>query len=164
MLSALLLQLSTQDEGGQKDLEQLYETYKTQTPPLDALFACLRLCLSHFSQSYLFIDALDESLEGPVREKVLSTIRRMRQWDMPTIHLLVSSRDEVDIRQSLDVSEDQDISIRNANTDRDILNFVAYELESDPKLRKWHRRHQEIREKLVKQADGVYEKIAYCQL
>ncbi|KAJ5312860.1 hypothetical protein N7508_003690 [Penicillium antarcticum] len=163
MLSALLLQLSTQNEDGQKDLEQLYQTYNSQKPPLDALLDCLRLCLSRFSQSYLFIDALDESLEGPVREMVLSAIRRMRQWNMPTIHLLVSSRDEVDIRQSLGVSEDQDISIRNSHTDRDILNFVAYELESDPKLRKWHRRHHEIREKLVKQAEGVFIFVA-CQL
>ncbi|KAJ6080744.1 hypothetical protein N7499_005618 [Penicillium canescens] len=163
MLSALLLQLSTQDEGGQRDLEQLYESHKSKTPPLNVLLDSLRSCLSRFLQSYLFIDALDESLEGCGRENVLSVIRRMRQWDMPTIHLLVSSRDELDIRQSLEVSEEQAISIRNADTDCDILNFVAYELESDPKLRRWHRRHREIRDKLVKRGEGVFRFVA-CQL
>ncbi|KAJ5209836.1 hypothetical protein N7449_004215 [Penicillium cf. viridicatum] len=163
MLSALLLQLSTQGEGGEKDLEQLYESYKTKTPPLNALLESLRLTLSRFSESYLFIDALDESLEGPGRDTVLSMIRRIRQWDVPSFHLLVSSRDEFDIRQSLETSEDQDISIRNEDTQCDILNFVAYELESDPKLRRWHRRHEEIREKLAKQSEGIFRFVA-CQL
>ena len=46
------------------------------------------------------------------------------------------SRNELDIRESLDPSYDQDLAIRNSEIDRDIVNFVSYQLSNDTKLQR----------------------------
>jgi hypothetical protein len=79
----------------------------------------------------------------------------MQQWGLPGLHLLVTSRDEVDIRQSLAISDDQDISMKNVEIDKDIVNFVSYQLKNDPKLQKWKERHSEIQDRLTEKAQGV---------
>jgi hypothetical protein len=67
---------------------------------------------------------VDESPRERNREGVLRTIQVMRNWSLPGVHLLMTSRNELDIRQSLDPSCDQDLSMRNSEIDRDILIFV----------------------------------------
>ncbi|KAJ5998783.1 hypothetical protein N7451_006593 [Penicillium sp. IBT 35674x] len=155
MLRALLVQLSAQLEHGEQSLEQLHALYKPNTPPVDALLDCLRDTISQSSEIYLLIDALDECPRDSKRDNVLSAINTMQQWGLPGLHLLVTSRDEIDIRQSMAISGDQDISMRNVEIDKDIVNYVAYQLNNDPKLQKWKGRHNEIQDRLTEKAQGV---------
>ena len=67
----------------------------------------------------------------------------------------MTSGDELDIRESLDPSCGQDLPTRNSEIDRDIVNFVSYQLKNDPKLQKWKARHGEIQTKLATSAQGV---------
>lgn len=117
MLSALLLQLSSQVENGQKDLEHLYRSYKPKKPVSAGLLGSLRSIIAKFRGSFIFLDGLDEAANSSERTHLLGTIQKIREWNMPNFHLLVTSRDEYDIRQSLQNSDDQNLSLRNFEND-----------------------------------------------
>ena len=104
MLRALLLQLSSQLRDGQADLTRLYESYKAGTPPWPMLIEHLHRLIQRFHQVYIMLDALDESPRNGPREYVLDALEAMRNWGVQGLHLLVTSRDEPDIRNSLDIS------------------------------------------------------------
>jgi hypothetical protein len=155
MLRALLWQLSGQLRDGEKDLEQLHALYKSGTPPVEVLLGLLQRFLGRFRDSYILVDALDESPRDCNREGVLRAIQVIRNWSLPGVHLLMTSRNELDIRESLDPSCDQDLSMRNSEIDRDIVNFVSYQLNNDPKLQRWKPCHGEIQTKLTTGAQRV---------
>ncbi|CAG8108568.1 unnamed protein product [Penicillium nalgiovense] len=162
MLRAVLLQLSAQLQDGERDLEQLHALYKSGSPPVDVLLDSLRRFLEQFRDTYLLLDALDESPRYNKREGVLKAIKEIRSWLIPGVHLLVTSRSELDIRESLDPSRDQDLSLRNSETDKDVAKFVSYQLKNDLKLQKWKERHEEIQKQLTTSAQGVFRYIE-CQ-
>ncbi|GES56885.1 hypothetical protein ATETN484_0001009000 [Aspergillus terreus] len=162
MLRALLLQLSGQLPDGERYLEQLYALHRSGSPPVQALLDCLRSFLERFRDTYILLDALDESPPNCKREQVLGAIQVMRDWSIPGLHLLVSSRNLVDIRKSLRPSCDEDLPLRNSEIDTDIVNFVTDQLENDAKLQKWKDRHHEIEAKLTAAAQGVFRYVE-CQ-
>ncbi|KAJ5171628.1 NACHT nucleoside triphosphatase [Penicillium capsulatum] len=57
MLRALLLQLSVQLQGGERDLEQLHALYKSASPPVHALLDIVRRFLERFCDTYILLDA-----------------------------------------------------------------------------------------------------------
>lgn len=149
------LQLSVQCEGGQKELEQLHELFQTGTPSAKDLLETFRKFLGRFQDTYLLLDALDECPRDHGREGVLEVIQTIRDWCLPGVHLLVTSRDLSDIRASLNPSQGHDLRMENSGINKDIADFVSYQLESDEKLQKWRVRRGEIREKLIDGAQGV---------
>ncbi|KAL4793151.1 hypothetical protein BDV19DRAFT_231391 [Aspergillus venezuelensis] len=163
MLRALLLQFSVQLDDKERDLEQLHAKYAPGTPPVEALLKSLYDILGRFHDSYILLDALDESPRDREREGVLRVIDTLRQWCLPGLHLLVTSRVELDIREALQPTEHEEIAMRNPENDRDILNFVSHQLSHDPKLQRWEARHGEIRERLADKSGGVFRYVQ-CQL
>lgn len=72
---------------------------------------------------------------------------------MPGLHLLVTSRDELDIRESLDVASDEKVAMKNDGIDQDIGNFISEKLSSDFKFRtKWQAHRDRIQEALAERA------------
>jgi hypothetical protein len=155
MLRALLLQLSAQLQGAERELEQLHMSYKSGTPPMEALLAYIKRILHRFSDCYILIDAIDESPRDREREGVLKVLQTIQNWSLPGLHLMVTSRDELDIRKSLNPSPDQNIVMKNSDIDKDIVNFVSYQLANEPELRRWKARHGDIEAKLTTMAGGV---------
>ncbi|CAG8899473.1 unnamed protein product [Penicillium egyptiacum] len=163
MLRALLLQLSGQLKNGEKDLQQLYTSYNPGAPPVEALIAYLRRTIQRFHNTYILLDALDESPRYHQRENVLTTLEVMRKWCLPGVHLLVTSRDEFDIRGSLSPKRDQDIIMRSTEIDRDISSFVMYRLNSDSNFQWSKAHHSKIQGLLTERAKGVFRYVE-CQL
>ncbi|KAJ5781180.1 hypothetical protein N7457_006340 [Penicillium paradoxum] len=162
MLRTLLLQLSAQVQDGEQHLEQLYQLHKSSSPPVNVLLNSLYKFLGQLRDCYILVDALDESPRDSKRESVLSTIQTIRDWALPSVHLLITSRDEFHIRQSLEPSRDEDLLMRNPELDEDIENFISYQLDNDPKRHKWERRRKEIQQKLTQNAQGVFRYVE-CQ-
>lgn len=156
MLRALLLQLSGQIQDGEQVLEQLYKSHNPGNPTVEALLNSLFNLLSQFRDSYILLDGLDESPRDDKRKGVLRAIQVIRQWYLPSVHLLVTCRDELDIRRSLDPSPDQDLSIAHSDMNRDIEVFVSHQLENNPKSQWFKERHGEIQTKLTANARGMY--------
>ncbi|KAI9706227.1 MAG: hypothetical protein M1812_008241 [Candelaria pacifica] len=155
MLRALLLQLSSQCQDGHTNLTRLHESYKAGMPPSPVLLEYLRLLIQKFRHSYIILDALDESPRIASRGYVLDTLETMRKWGLSGLHLFVTSRDEPDIRESLDLPNTQQVRMQNAGIDKDIADFIISRLGEDRRLRKWSPYCNKIKEILAKGARGV---------
>jgi hypothetical protein len=162
MLRALLLQLSAQLRDGHADLARLHASYQPGTPPTAVLIEYLRHLIQKFHQVYIFLDALDESptytQRGQVRnarDYVLNVLETMRKWSWPGLHLLVTSRDEPDIHESLSPACDQEVIMKNAEVNRDIISYISGQLNTNPKLQKWQAHRDQIQQVLAERAQGV---------
>lgn len=97
---------------------------------------------------YLIIDGLDEC-SG--RKSLLSTLL---EFNVRNIKILVTSRPELDIKEVLSTNHSLNIDDHVVN---DIVTYVRWEIESDPKLSKIEQRlKQEIQDQLIAKSDGMY--------
>ncbi|KAL2219638.1 ankyrin repeat-containing protein [Thermoascus aurantiacus ATCC 26904] len=148
MLRTLLLQLSNQHQEGPKYLSCLHKLYKSGIPPTQMLIEHLQSLIQRFKHVYIMLDALDKSPQYNSRDA--------------SLHLLVTSCDKLDIRESLNPSPDQEIRIKNDGVDEDIARFISGRLDSDPKLKKWWPYCEQIQEALSTGAQGVFRWVE-CQ-
>ena len=160
MLRALVLQLSSQLNDNYALLSRLHDRFRNATPPDPALQDCIHQLVWAFEHVYLILDALDESLRNKHRRGVLEALTIIREWSEPGLHLLVTSRDETDIRDTLReelyASPDEIVSMKNDSVDCDIASFVSSYLKDSRRLRKWEKYHDQIEKMLTKRAHGVY--------
>lgn len=157
LLRALILQLSEQETNisSSSHISRLYDSCRKSAPRNQALLDCLhRLCRS-FKHTYIIIDALDESPRDEHRQEVLKILTMIRGWMEPAIHLLATSRDEVDIRDTIDPSPNESLAVRNQAFNKDIALYITQSLLNKPQLRKWEGFHGRIETSLTTQADGV---------
>ena len=152
MLRALILQLSGQLSDPQTDLARLHDSYSTSISPATLLMSHLRQLVQKFDQVYILLDVLDESQ----REQVLNAVETMLNWSFPRLHVLVTSRDEPDIRDSLSPSKDEDVVMRNAEINQDISYFISGQLNTNRKLQKLRAYHDRIQKVLAERSQGVY--------
>jgi len=98
-------------------------------------------------ETFLVIDALDEILFGPQRDKVLDLLTELSALSLPHLHILVTSRDQPDIREAMiSNSGSKSVSMNNPSVQTDISTFVSRAVQRDAGLRPWE---QLIREFLV---------------
>ncbi|KAL4982216.1 hypothetical protein BDW68DRAFT_195541 [Aspergillus falconensis] len=162
MIRALLLQLAGQRQECQTDITHLHKSYTYGIPPVGVLLEQLRCTIQRFQHVYIFVDALDESPRHDKRDRVLETVGNMRGWRLPSLHLLVTSRDEFDIRRSLNPGTDEDMILKNDEHDGDIENFISSQLKTNQHLQKWQAFHDEIQQALSERAQGVFRYVE-CQ-
>jgi ankyrin repeat domain-containing protein 50 len=155
MLRTMLLQLSNQLDDGHTALTALYNTYKGSEPPVHALQKTLKQILLEFQDVYLIIDALDESPRGERRDAVLNTLAEMHGWSIGGLHILVTSRDEADIRDGLSHQTSEEVSMDNKGVDKDIEHYVVNRLKNDLKFRRLAFYHTKIESTLIERAHGV---------
>ena len=155
MLRSLLLQLSSQLNGDHEELSKLQSRYSNSLPPTPELVDSLQRIIKQYEDVYIIIDALDESPKSTAREFVLNTLFEMRKWSLKGLHLLVTSRDEPDIREALEPLPREDIMMKNAGVENDIAGFISDRLDKDRKLRRWAASHERIKQALAKGAQGV---------
>lgn len=155
LVRALLLQLSGQSLECRMHLESLRKSHNNSLPPVSPMLETLRCMLRTFKGVYIVIDALDETPKRAGRGEVLGAINQMRHWSLSTLHLLVTSRNEPDILEALDVTTEENISMKNGGVDEDISNFISGHLENSSTLRKWSPYHERIKNALTDGAKGV---------
>src|SRR5213079_1575060 len=87
---------------------------------------------------YIIADALDECSKNRGREELLALIKEVKEWSLPNIHLLVTSRQESDIGEVLSPLLDiPAIPIKGSQVNADIELHIRDQLATDPKLMKW---------------------------
>lgn len=155
MLRALLLQLSSQLHDNYADLTRLHDSYKAGIPPSLVMIEYLRRLIQRFHHVYIVLDALDESPRNGPREHVLEMLEVMRKWGIQGLHLFLTSRDEPDIRESLDLPIQQQVVMQGAGVNKDIADFISGRLDTDRRLRKWLLHRDKIQETLANRANGV---------
>ncbi|KAF4852504.1 Ankyrin repeat and KH domain-containing protein 1 [Colletotrichum siamense] len=153
MLRSLVLQLFGQLNGGCNYVMRLRDTYRNSTPPDQVLIDCLLELSRLFKDTYIMIDAIDESPCDENREAVLETLLLLRH--KPGLHLLVTSRDETDIRETLNPSLKQHVTMKNLSVDEDIARYISEHLRKTARLLKWSKEFARIETALTKRANGV---------
>ena len=167
LVPSLLTQLSARSGPRCDILSRYYSDHDDGArQPSDAtLTKCLKEMLTPPDQLpiYLIIDALDEcsnisGIPSP-RDKVLRLIRELADLGLPKLHICVTSRPEVDIRDVLEPLTSRRVSLHDqSGQQKDIEDYVRSVIYSDsePIIRRWREEDKElVVEMLSKQADGM---------
>jgi ankyrin repeat domain-containing protein 50 len=125
LLRTLALQLSDQLDDKFAALTDLHNTFKDNEAPLTALENTFKQLVAKFEDVYVIIDALDESPRGEERTAVLDSLSKIQGWLIRGLHLLVTSRDEVDIREQLGSQIKGEVRTNNSGIDQDIADYVT---------------------------------------
>ncbi|KAK4178755.1 FAD dependent oxidoreductase-domain-containing protein [Triangularia setosa] len=137
MLRSIILQLANQAKTGEEHLVRLKDAYPDTIPSIEALLDTLNALIEEFDDVYIILDALDESPKQKHRKTLLNTLHEIREWSDPRLHLLVTSRDEQDIREYLSPTDNEDVKMKNASIDSDIASFISGHLQTNRLLRRF---------------------------
>ena len=165
LLSSLLFQLCDQSDAYHDILSKLYLTHSNglQQPSDSALTECLKdmLGLPRQAAVYLILDALDEcpnaSDTPSPRETVLMLVKDLVNLCIPTLHICLTSRPEVDIKTILDPLKFYSITLHDEEGQKqDILEYINSAVHSDPKTQKWRAEDKHlVIDALSKNANGM---------
>ena len=165
LLSSLVSQLSAELDGCYEVLFQLRSSNAggTRKPTSDALTTCMKdmLSLPDQGEIYIIIDALDEcpdtSGTQSAREEVLELVEELVCFNLPNVHLCVTSRPEVDIRRVLEPLMPLQISLHDERGQKeDIIKYIKAMVHSDKSMRKWREEDQKlVIDVLSEKADGM---------
>ena len=111
---------------------------------------------------YLIMDALDECPNDfglpTAREEVLDLINDLVGYNLPNLHICVTSRPEIDIQTALEPLTTLRVSLHNQTGQKeDIMDYVSSVVYSDKKMRRWREEDRMlVIETLSERADGMY--------
>jgi hypothetical protein len=167
LVNSLLTQLSARSGPRCDILSDLYSAHEEgKKQPGDSILAkCLKEMLTFPNQrpTYLIIDALDESpntsgISSP-REMVLQLLEELVDLSLPNLHICVTSRPEMDIRNVLEPLTSLRVSLHDQSEQRkDIADYVRSVVYSDSQqiMKKWRTEDKELVIKtLTERADGM---------
>ena len=167
LVPSLLTQLSAPSDPRYKILSDLYSAHdEGKKQPSDNILAeCLKQMLTLPDQppTYLIIDALDESpntLGIPShRERVLHLLEELVELRLPNLHICVTSRPEIEIRDVLEPLTSGRVSLHDqTGQKRDIVDYVKSVVYStkEPIMRRWRTEDKELVINLLSErADGM---------
>ena len=167
LVSSLLAQLSARPGPCCDIMSDLYLDHdEGNKQPSDNIMAeCLKKMLTLPDQrpTYLIIDALDESpntsgIPSP-RERVLHLLKELVDLHLPNVHICVTSRPEIDIRDVLEPLTSRRVSLHDQSGQKqDIVDYVKSMVysNSEPIMRRWRTEDKEhVVEVLSERADGM---------
>jgi hypothetical protein len=92
--------------------------------------------IDDISHTYIVLDALDEVQFGPKRNAILKLLRLISALSLPGLHILVSSRREVDIETAITpLDRWQPLHITQQSVEMDLNIFVTNQISDSQKLR-----------------------------
>ena len=165
LLPSLLIQLSARSAPRSDILSDFYSAHdEGKNQPSDsALTECLKKMLRLPDQhpTYLIIDALDESPDTPKigspRDRVLHLMQGLVELRLPNLHICVTSRPEVDIRDVLEPLTSRRVSLHDQTGQKeDIVDYVKSVIYSNSSMRRWRSKDKDlVIEVLSERADGM---------
>jgi hypothetical protein len=167
LVTSLLTQLSSYSGLRCDILSCLYSKHDdgAQQPSDDTLTRCLKEMLTLPDQRpiYLIIDALDECSNTSGipshRNRVLQLVKELINLHLPNLHICITSRPEVDIREVLEALTSRRVSLHDqSGQKKDIEDYVRSVVYSDlePIMRRWRKEDKDmVIEALSERADGM---------
>ena len=165
LLSSLISQLSAESDSCFQILSKLYSDHGRgcRQPDIDALNKCITDMLSLPGQApiYMIVDAIDECPNSPgtlsAREEVLELIVELVNLKLPSVHLCVASRPEMDIRAVLETLTSLKISLHDERgQNEDIVEYIRSVVYSDWRMRRWKEEDKQfVIDTLSDRADGM---------
>ena len=167
LVPSLLIQLSARSSPRCDMLSRLYSTHDSgaRQPSDNMLTQCLKamLMLSDQHPIYLVFDAIDECPDTSGipsdRARVLQLVKELVELRLPNLHICVTSRPEIDIREALEPLTSRRVSLHDqTGQKKDIVDYVRSIVYSDsePIMRRWRTEDKElVIETLAERADGM---------
>ena len=159
LLRSLIKQICATMEDIPKEVQSFCSQHRAsgQAPSTAALISLLRTLERDLHlEMYIIIDALDEFSEDR-KSELLQTIASLASRQFLKSHVLVASRSEDYIEESISQFLTEDIKIDNALVDIDISLFIQSSLSEDARLKKLPAHIKELaQEKLAEGAQGMY--------
>ena len=162
LLPSLLTQLSARSSSRCEILSRLYSIHDNgkNQPSSGVLTKCLQDMLSLPDQPpiYLIMDALDES---PITSEIPSSREKVLvNLVLPNLHICVTSRPEIDIRNAIEPLTAFRVSLHDETGQKediaDYVRSIVYS-DSDTNMKRWKKKDKEIVVKtLAEQSDGMY--------
>lgn len=115
----------------------------------------LRLVLQDMPALFVVVDALDECVG---RNEMLDLLILLKAWGSANTHILVSSRQEPEIKEGLLRAEPLQIDMTQKMIHHDIERFVEKRISSSRRLSRWCKKadvNQKLRSTLLKGANGM---------
>jgi hypothetical protein len=168
LVPSLLTQLSARSSLRCSILSELYSAYDsgTKQPSDRDLTKSLidMLALPDQPPIYLIMDALDESPDASgipsAREMVLQLLKELVDLRLPNIHVCVTSRPEIDIRDVIVPLTSLRVSLHDQTGQKeDIADYVRSVVYSNSEriIRRWKKEDKDlVIEMLSERADGMY--------
>ena len=167
LVPSLLTQLSARSDPRCDILSRFYSDHGNgaQQPSDDTLTQCLKELLTLPDQPpiFLILDALDEcpdisGIPSP-RDQVLQLVKELVNLHLPNLHICVTSRPEVDIRDVIEPLTSRRVSLHDQTGQKkdieDYVKSVVYS-DSEPIMRRWRKEDKDlVIETLSEQADGM---------
>ena len=155
LIASLLTQLSSHPGPRCDILSRLHSKLENgmQQPSDDDLTYYLKEMLSLPDQRpiYLLIDALDECSNTSGipshRNRVLQFVKELIDLHLPNLHICVTSRPEIDIREVLEPLTSCRVSLHDqSGQKKDIEDYVRSVVYSDlePIMRRWRKEDKEL--------------------
>jgi NACHT domain len=167
LILSLLTQLSARSGPRCNILSDLYSAHdEGKNQPSDNIlvkFLKDMLSLPDQRPTYLIIDALDESPNAPgipsPRETVLQLLEELVNLSLPNLHICVTSRPEIDIRNILEPLTSRRVSLHDqSGQKKDIADYIRSVVYSNSEqiMRRWRMEDKElVIETLSERADGM---------
>ena len=165
LVPSLLMQLSAQSGPRCDILSRLHSNHDsgTRQPNDEILTRCLKkmLTLPDERPIYLIFDALDEcsNISGipTPRKRVLQLVEELVDLHIPNLHICVTSRPEVDIRDVLEPLTSFRVSLHDQSGQKkdieDYVRSVVYS-NSEPIMRRWRNEDKELVIKTLSERAG----------
>src|SRR5579863_5506444 len=166
ILPSLLTQLSATSDLHFDILSRLHSDHDRgkQQPSATILAQCLKQMLTLPDQRpiYLIMDAVDECPDSTMpspRERVLQLVKELVELRLPNLHICITSRPEIDIRDVFDPLTSLRVSLHDQTGQKqdiaDYIRSVVYS-DSEPIMKRWRAEDKELVIKtLSERADGM---------
>jgi hypothetical protein len=166
LLSSFLVQLCHQSDSYCDILSNFYLEYAKglRSPSDGALAGCLKdlLLLPGQAPVYLVVDALDECPNTPAirspRAKVLALIEELVESQIPNLHICVTSRPEIDVKDVLGPLIFSSVSLHDEEGQKkDIEDYIKSVIHTHRKNKRWRAKHKQlVIDSLTEKSNGMY--------
>jgi hypothetical protein len=159
LVRSLIWQLSEQAQRMPEAIEALYNQCGgsgVRQPSLESLQSILLLVLRQSHHTYLIVDALDECTD---RTELLDWIKEIMCAQVGRLHVLATSREDVDIKIGLMKLSPASICLEGDSVNSDIATYLDSKLLPDPERKTWRDDadiRNEVKMSLTQGAQGMY--------
>jgi hypothetical protein len=154
ILNSLVLHLLSQ-QPSMNPLDKTYEDcmHGLSRPSEDKVLEVLRQLICSFEITYILIDALDECFDW---EETLEFIKTLHKWGLWQCHLLVTSKKEQQIVETMMAMKPMEVDMSQMPVDNDIEKYIDSTIHSSMELKKWKQSEKgAMKEVLLEKAKGM---------
>lgn len=165
LLSSVLLQLCSQSDKYSQVLSSIYTSHRNGCwePSIDTLLDCLKRILALPGQAplYIIVDTLDECPNScwlrTQCQEVLKILKELIELELPSLHVCVTSRPEINIQTVFDPLNSYNVSLHDQEGQiKDLANYVKSVVGSDATIQNWPMKVKElVVDTLTKKCGGM---------